>query len=892
MEEGGDSKESREGGAGQGNPPEKRAKARGRGETVKWICFGLAAIVSVLWGVYAEDILKSHHIDEYLETPCSAVWIFSICIGIGVLGSALKEWRYPLCHWLNLFWSPLILLIAVALTLGFRWQLMSTGLWCFAALGVIGAIVASFRSKPAYEPREDKLGRGLLYKTFCRELRKQVNSADMENKGLSIAVRGPWGSGKSHFINDLAAALDTEIPDAGTGHEAGALHRRPFIISSVDLWQSATVADMWNDIAAELSGMVSNCDVSVGNKARKALYSVLEAVNISPSLAELAVQFLSSGADMCGKFERLISRFRISDRRFMLILDNLDRCSRRKQEALFPLIERLTSIPNLVVVCGIAMEEMAGGTQNKNQRYLAETFLKVFDIEIPMPLASRKTAREFVKTLIVKYEMQNTHLEKWIEKVDRNYGFSGVSPRVIEKTVLQLAIIDNMYLRHIKGADGGFLEEDSAPGLVESVFTIEALRIINPKVSLPYGVDTDTESYHAWKESLHEAFEESKLLPQFIVQNINRIKEAKEETLDFIAEQRYLRLTILSDKDCKATINKCETGKMAIRDALVDLFKDLYAPFELGSLCLQVVNYALSHPRETQIHWLIQSQYEKTIKGTNDEFTFIMNLISYPFADERKFMEKDDAWNDLVEQCVGQSDLQTLHLVCDLILRCMVDPDARRENHKGDTDWLPQVQAMLYAVNEANRKGIDESAKKAKYLANLNRTLLRKYGYRVAESVMSDETYDDARIWNTPNLWIVGQCNKSSDYVDPLVEGAREYYRLNRESIEGNYREKVCARFLNLLKDEYRTRPDEPYDSAFLFLSFACVWRELAGSVFKGASRTQLKDKVEELITLIDETLARVTDVVSRTKEKRQTNNLVNNAKEAAHIFKQILQNL
>lgn len=102
------------------------------------VFLGLAGVFSVIWGAYSPELLKGSWIQKTLGTREGVAILFGACIIFGVgVHVLIQEIRWNRL-WVIVGWVPLAFSVVLALSAGFNWHEMQSGLWSMLALLVIG----------------------------------------------------------------------------------------------------------------------------------------------------------------------------------------------------------------------------------------------------------------------------------------------------------------------------------------------------------------------------------------------------------------------------------------------------------------------------------------------------------------------------------------------------------------------------------------------------------------------------------------------------------------------------------------------------------------------------------------------------------------------------------
>lgn len=369
---------------------------------------------------------------------------------------------------------PVALFWLLAGGMHFEWKSLSSVIWCVGVYFLLILPVLKVYQKSEGEPPVDTIGRRLLYLRMGSRIRYLIKKKG--NKGLTVAVTGEWGSGKSHFINYLAYSLRQDIK----GDTAGLAnsYNKAFVVCSVDLWRCKDVKSMWCDIAMALSASISGHNALLCSSLVAHVHQMLSKMELPTfTLADSILQLVTSGVDDgLAAEEKLESRIDFPNKAYLLVLDNIDRCDSEIVNALFPILERLRKVKGLVTVCGIAERELerVGGKGNAPVDNLSDTVLKVFDVLLPLPRVSVRYVVPFMQRTLRESEIDSRNLSDWIGRQSLEFD----TPRQMETVVAQLSLLDSCYLSRFYDS-----YSESNESRIDAAFYMMSLRVVFPKIA-------------------------------------------------------------------------------------------------------------------------------------------------------------------------------------------------------------------------------------------------------------------------------------------------------------------------------------------------------------------------------------------------------------------------
>lgn len=191
---------------------------------------------------------------------------------------------------------------------------------------------------PITQPGDDLLDRNVAAKSFA----EQIEELDLR-EGAVVGVLGPWGSGKTSFINLARPFLEqakTTIIDFN-----------PWMFSGSDQLVEAFFAELSSEFKVrDLGGLGKNIeefgDALSGMGWIPIFGSWAERARATATAFGRAVQRRKGGAG--NQRNRLFQAMANLDRRIVVVLDDIDRLSNSEIRDVFRLVRLTASFPNLL----------------------------------------------------------------------------------------------------------------------------------------------------------------------------------------------------------------------------------------------------------------------------------------------------------------------------------------------------------------------------------------------------------------------------------------------------------------------------------------------------------------------------------------------------------------
>ncbi|MCZ4273380.1 KAP family P-loop NTPase fold protein [Maritalea porphyrae] len=204
-----------------------------------------------------------------------------------------------------------------------------------------------FNDSPIENTEDDRYG----VSPFALALAKSILNIE-KPLGTTIALHGPWGSGKSSAVNLIRSALD-EKKDEG------------FVVTEFKCWwytgeEALALAFLQNlnaILSDTLKDKVKNLVPKLGRGLLQAGPIVGSAIALTPAgplgllvggTFDFAKRFFPEGDTLESTFQKLASILEGEDRRFLIIIDDIDRLNPEEALAIFRLVKSVGRLPNVI----------------------------------------------------------------------------------------------------------------------------------------------------------------------------------------------------------------------------------------------------------------------------------------------------------------------------------------------------------------------------------------------------------------------------------------------------------------------------------------------------------------------------------------------------------------
>lgn len=835
----------------------------------KIISAGLIAAAAVLWGVYGPGLMRLMGADEFLQSNKVIALLFVICIVVScivLLARAAREReRKPRRWWASNLCAaaPWLITLPLLLTVNFQWKALISSAWAFMAL--LTALWDLFaKTEPKCHPaKEDLLGRGLMYSRFGDKIRILVGKNGNEEKGLSVLVTGEWGSGKSHFINATVSSLEHEYQEHRQLYceplKCG-VYRGKFVAINLDLWQYNNVDVMWKDVAHALFCILKGYDPNTDNVLRKILNALLSLLpfNITNDVKEIS-KLVSTGGDNYVFSDRLINHFKQSPLRYILVLDNMERCNSLIRDNVFSLIERLNMIPHLVVICGFANGVMHTVT-SKEASDFQSAMLKIFDIQFMMPLLMREQAGDYLHRLLCEVAFDCPNFKSWCQKCN----FEHTTPRLLEKLVSKLSLFDNLYISRNENAPAYSDVDWGEDSVVNLIFDFETLRLLFPEIDYPHkdgnarAQDEDAgEMYKEWRESFKKKIIENAVFNKTggLLEMAVRVSLASDRALNFIANQNYLRISSLTDSESERLLDSYREGSnpiVALREAYGDAYNSRVENDLVRGMCKFCIGHPNHHASLPFVKALCETEHALNLLP-HYTVTNLIVVVQSEWAESSR-------WEDCLQSIIRIYPVDWLAEEVGKIVDYIGKDKERIEIRY-------ELSSRLTKAAKDILDGYGRDGEHSGRLSKVADKLLREYAKKACAFILDSPSLND---YGRYKHLMIGRSVPQNIYDEKLKEGVQEF--LNSDA-SIKYRQKVGEYMRRLLRSiiirSHDSETLELTDMPFAVLSFAVIWSNLClGLIKQGELMKNLRPIVWKRLAAIK---TRVEKDAKMSKEEKQS---------------------
>jgi predicted KAP-like P-loop ATPase len=244
-----------------------------------------------------------------------------------------------------------------------------------------------YNDSPIETPDDDKYG----ITPFSKSLAKSILGIK-KPVGTAIALNGAWGSGKSSAVNLIRAELGKEgdeqlvVSDFKCwwyrGEEALALA----FLQNLHALLSDTLKDKIKDLVPKLGKGLLQGGPVIGAAMSLTPAAVLGPIAITSS--NFAKRYFPDGVTLEKNFQKLAKVLEEEERRFLIVIDDIDRLSTDETLAIFRIIKSIGHLPNvmyLLVFDRVLAEKVVTERYPSEGPHFLEKIIQA-SFELPSPL--------------------------------------------------------------------------------------------------------------------------------------------------------------------------------------------------------------------------------------------------------------------------------------------------------------------------------------------------------------------------------------------------------------------------------------------------------------------------------------------------------------------------
>jgi predicted KAP-like P-loop ATPase len=204
-----------------------------------------------------------------------------------------------------------------------------------------------FNDSPIEKPEDDQYGVAAFSSALATSLLGMASPV-----GTTIAINGPWGSGKSSAVNLIRRELETRKNDQLTiidfkcwwyrGEEAIALA----FLQELNTALKTSLGDYVKGLVPEIGRQILQAGPVIGSAVALATTGGIGA--LVAGSAGFTKRFFPDKVPLEKTFRKLSKALEAQPRRFLIIIDDIDRLSPDEALAIFRLVKSVGRLPNVM----------------------------------------------------------------------------------------------------------------------------------------------------------------------------------------------------------------------------------------------------------------------------------------------------------------------------------------------------------------------------------------------------------------------------------------------------------------------------------------------------------------------------------------------------------------
>lgn len=198
------------------------------------------------------------------------------------------------------------------------------------------------------DPKDDQFG----VDPFAQAVAKGIENLSAP-EGTVLALTGPWGSGKSSAVNLVVHHLRP----AEDANRLKIISFNPWWYSTEDLLTRAFFQHLYAGLGRALSEKARSVILSLSKKLLTAGPLISTAVNfftfglggqIAEHAASAAADFIKADRTAEQEYRLLADELRQQDKRFLIVIDDIDRLTPEQTLLVFRLVKSVGRLPNVI----------------------------------------------------------------------------------------------------------------------------------------------------------------------------------------------------------------------------------------------------------------------------------------------------------------------------------------------------------------------------------------------------------------------------------------------------------------------------------------------------------------------------------------------------------------
>ena len=277
-----------------------------------------------------------------------------------------------------------------------------------------------------------------------------------DKDSIAIGIHAPWGEGKTSVLNMIVEGLENHLHK-----ENRTLINGNIVLLKFNPWrfgdENQLLESFFGALANKLEGRIETKGEKISDLVRKYSWvaSPLEAfklgflgVEASINAKELAEKLAEAKpkADITELKDRIENILEESDKKIVVIMDDIDRLDKEEIQAVFRLIKLTADFPNTIYLLSFDIERVSEALAEKyGSKEAGRSFLeKIIQVSLPLPFLNSskliKLAFDNINKLLEenKIILQQEQDNEWSYFFVSKFSSYLKSPRLIKKYINNL----------------------------------------------------------------------------------------------------------------------------------------------------------------------------------------------------------------------------------------------------------------------------------------------------------------------------------------------------------------------------------------------------------------------------------------------------------------------
>ncbi len=277
-----------------------------------------------------------------------------------------------------------------------------------------------------------------------------------ERESIAIGIHAPWGEGKTSVLNMIAEGLQEHLHREGRtlidGHIV-LLKFNPWRFSD----ENQLLENFFFALAEKLEGRIETSGEKISDLMKKyswvaapleaikfGFFGIDASINAKETMEKLAEA--KPKADIAVLKDRIEEILAESDKKIVVIMDDIDRLDKEEVQAIFRLVKLSADFPNTVYILSFDIERVSEALADKyGSKEAGKSFLeKIIQLSLPLPpLTSDKLIKltyDNINKLLEdnKIELPKNADSEWSYFFIRTFSSHLKSPRLVKKYINNL----------------------------------------------------------------------------------------------------------------------------------------------------------------------------------------------------------------------------------------------------------------------------------------------------------------------------------------------------------------------------------------------------------------------------------------------------------------------